>query len=83
MEYAIGDRDLKRLHHKSMNLIDGSISSYCSIFNSPKWLRMINQANELAYIICDIESGRLGTKEDRKKRAMDAEDHRKNKYAQK
>ena len=40
---------------------------------------MIKQANELASVLCDIESDRLGAKEDRKKRATEAEDQRKNK----
>ena len=35
MEDAIGDRDLKRLHQQRLNIIYGSISSYCSIINSP------------------------------------------------
>ena len=34
MEYDIGDRSLKRLTQRSMNIIDGYISSYCSILNS-------------------------------------------------
>ena len=41
---------------------------------------MIKQANELAYVLCDIESESIGSKDHRKKRAMEAEDHRKNKF---
>ena len=37
---------------------------------------MINQTNELASILCDIESDRLGAKEDKEKRATETEDHR-------
>ena len=70
MEYNIGDRALKRMHNRSLNIIDGSISSYCSIINSPERLYMIKQANELASVLCDIESYRLGGKEDRKNRVM-------------
>ena len=62
MENAIGGRSLKRLPQRRMNIIDGSISSYSSILNSPKRLHMIKKANELAYVICDIWSGRLGAK---------------------
>ena len=54
MEYTIGDRDLKRLPRRRLNLIDGSISSYCSIINSPERLHTIKQANELASVLCDI-----------------------------
>ena len=71
MEDAIDDRYLKRMHQRRLNIIDGSISSYCSILNSPERLHMIKQANEFASVLCDIESDRLGEKEDRKKRAMD------------
>ena len=40
---------------------------------------MIKQANELASVICDIKSNRLGAKEDGNKRAMYAEDQTKKK----
>ena len=83
MEYAIGGRFLKRLPQLSLNIIDGSISSYFSILNSPKRLHMIKQANKLASVLCDIEYDRLGAKEDRNKIAMEEEDHRKNKSEQK
>ena len=65
---------------KRINLIDGSISSYCYIINSPERLRMIKQANDLLYVLCDIESDHLGEREDGKKRAMEAEYQRKKKY---
>ena len=38
MEYSVGDRALKRLPQRNINFIYGSISSYCSIINSPKHL---------------------------------------------
>ena len=79
----IGYRYFKRLHQQRLNLIDGSISSYYSILNSPKQLRMIKQANELASVLCDIEPDRIWEKEERKKRATEEEDQRKNKYNQK
>ena len=44
-EDAIGDRYLKRLPQKRLNIIDGYISSYCSIINSPKRIFMIKQSN--------------------------------------
>ena len=55
IEYSIGDRALNKLPQQRLNLIDVYISSYCSILNSPKRIGMINQANELAYVLCDIE----------------------------
>ena len=36
MEDAVGERALKRLPQIRLNFIDGSISSYCSILNSPE-----------------------------------------------
>ena len=44
---------------------------------------MINQENQLVSVLCDIEYGHLGEKEDRKKRTMEEEDKRNNKYEQK
>ena len=79
MEDVFGDTDLKRLTRRSLNVIGGSTSIYCSILNSPKWLHMTNQENELASVLGDIDSDRLGGNEDRKKRKMESEDHRKNK----
>ena len=67
----------------SLNLTDISTSSYCSIINSPERLHMIKKVNELASVLCDIESDRLGAKEDRKKRYTEAEDQRKKKSEQK
>ena len=82
MENAIGDRALKRLTQKTMNIIDGSVSRYCAILNSTERLHIIKQANELASVICDIYSDRLGEKGDRKKRYMESQDQSNNKYEQ-
>ena len=43
LEDAVGERALKRLPHRRLNFIDGSISSYCSIINSPERLEHIRQ----------------------------------------
>ena len=69
---AIGDGDLNRLPWIRLNITDGSISSYCSIINDPEQLHMIKQSKEFSYVICDIESGRVGSKEYRKKIHMKA-----------
>ena len=60
MEDAVGNRDLKRLTHISLNLIDVSISSYFSFLYSPERLDLINQAKKFASVLDDIESYRLG-----------------------
>ena len=69
MEDDIGERALKRLPHRRLKFIDGSISSYCSILNPPEQLEQIRQANKLASVLCDFESDRIRDKEDKKKRA--------------
>ena len=83
MEYSVGDRDLKRLPQWRLDLIDGSISSYGYIIKSTGWLHIIKQANKFASTLCDIESYRIGSKQDRKKITMEAKDHRKKKCGHK
>ena len=56
MEDYVGDRDMNSLPQRRLNLIDGSISNYCSILNSPEWLDLIKQAKKLASVPGDIES---------------------------
>ena len=54
MEDAVGERALKRLPQRRLNFIDGCISSYCSILNSPERLEQIRQVNKLASVLCDL-----------------------------
>ena len=56
MYYAVGERYLKSLPQRRLNFIDGSISSYYSILNSPERLEQIMQAENLASVLCDLES---------------------------
>ena len=56
----VGDSYLKRLPHRSMNLIDEFVSSYYSILNSPERLDLINQLDKLEYVIGDIDTDILG-----------------------
>ena len=60
MEGDVGDRDLNNLPQRKLKLINGSISSYWSIFNSSERLHIINQEDELVDVIGDIESEGLG-----------------------
>ena len=83
MEDYIVDRALNRLHQQSLNLINGSISIYRYILNSPKRLFIINKENKLTSVLCDIESNRLGENDDIKKREMEIEYQRKKKSEQK
>ena len=66
-----------------MNIIDGSISSYCYIINCPERLHTINQANELESVLYDTKSDSIGAKEDRNKRETEAEQQRKKIYEHK
>ena len=54
MEDGVVNRALKTMHHIRLNLIDGSISSYCYIINSPERIYLIKEATKLAYILGDI-----------------------------
>ena len=56
MDDAFGERALKSLTQRRLNFIDGYISSYCSILNSPKQLEWIRKAKKLAYVLCDLEA---------------------------
>ena len=56
MEDDVGVRSFKNLPQRRLNFIDGSISTYCYIFNSPERLEQIRQANKFASVMCDLES---------------------------
>ena len=79
MEDDVGDIYLKRLPQIRLNFIDGYISSYFSIINSPEQLDMINQEGQVVSVLDNIQSEKLGDKEDRKKRAMEVDYQSKNK----
>ena len=83
MEDAIGDRNLNRLPQQRLNLIDGCISSYCSILNSPERLDLIKKANKLVSVLSDIESDRLWGDSDINKILVEAEDYSNKKSEQK
>ena len=59
MEDAVSDRALKRLPQRRLNFIDGYISSYCFILNSPEQFEKISQAKGLASFLCDLESDHM------------------------
>ena len=54
MEDSIGNRVMKRLTQRRLNFIDGSISSYCCIPNSPKLLEYIEHTNKMTPVLCDL-----------------------------
>ena len=56
MDDSVGERDFKRLPQRRLNFIDGSISSYCSILNSPERIEHIRKAKKLASVMCDLDS---------------------------
>ena len=59
MEDYVGDTDLKRLPQRSLKCMDGSISSYYYIINSPERLEQIRQANKLESVLFDLESDHM------------------------
>ena len=59
MDDAVDERDLKRIPQRSLTFIDGSISSYCSILNSPERLEQIKQSKKLVSVLCDLDSDRM------------------------
>ena len=83
MDDAVGERALKKLPQRRLDFIDGSISSYYYIINSPERLKQIRQANKLASVLCDLESDRMREKEEKKKRATEVEENRRHKYREK
>ena len=80
LEDAVGERALKRLPQRRLKFIYGSISSYCSILNSPKQLEHIRQENKLASVLFDLESDSMREKEEDKKRVMEAEENKRRKF---
>ena len=79
---AVGDRYLRNLLWQSMNFIDGSISSYLSILNSPERLHIITQVNKLTSFFGDIQSDHLEAKEDINNRERGSKYQRNNKAEQ-
>ena len=62
MEDDISDTDLNSMPHRRLKFIDGYLSSYCSIINSPKRLEQIRQAKQLVYVLCYLKSDRMREK---------------------
>ena len=83
MEDATGNRYLKRLPQIRLNFIDGYISSYCSVINSPKRLEEVKQSNKMASIMCDLESDCMREREEENKRGMEADENRSRKSEEK
>ena len=83
MEDAVGDRVLKSLPKRSMSFIDGSISSYCYILNSPKGLEQISKTKKLASVLCDLEYDCMREEEEKNKRAVEAEENISRKFEEK
>ena len=62
MENDVGERSMKRLPKRRLEFIDGSISSYCSIINSPERIEHTRKASKLASILCGFESDQMREK---------------------
>ena len=55
IEDNVDNRSLNNMIYLRLNLIDGYISSYCSIINSHDQLDINRQANKLASVQVDID----------------------------
>ena len=64
---------MNRLLQINLNFIDGYISSYCYILNSPECLEQIRKATKLASVLCDLESDFMREKKEEKKRKKEVE----------
>ena len=76
LEDVVSDRYLKKLPQIRLNFIYDYISSYCSILNSPKFLEQIRQTKNLTSFLCDLDSDHMREKEEKKKKATEAEENR-------
>ena len=56
-----------RLPKRRLNMIDGNISSYCTVLNGPDRLNLVREANLLAGVLGDIDRERTHAKEIAKK----------------
>ena len=85
---AVSERAFKRLPQRRMprirlNFIDGYISSYCYIIKSTERLEKISQANNLASVLCDLQSDCMRENEQKNKRATEVEENRRHKSEEK
>ena len=60
LQDVVGDRYVKGLPHRSLNLINVSISNYFYNLNSPERLDLINKSNNFASVLGDIYINLLG-----------------------
>jgi hypothetical protein len=73
MEDTKGEGARKRLPTRRLNMIDGNISSWCLVLNSPERLELIRQANELAKVLGELEEDCLREKEEKQRKALEEE----------
>ena len=83
MEDTKGEGAKRRLPARRLNMIDGCISSWCSILNSTDRLELIKQANELSAVLGEIETDKAQDKDRRKKKAEEEEKDKKRRATEK
>ena len=71
MQRAKGPRE--KLPQRRLNIIDVCINSYCVHLNSPAWMYLIWQENDLVAVLADMENDRKMVRDASKKRAFDKE----------
>ena len=73
---AKGEGDREKLPQRSLNIIDGSINSYCVHLNSTARMDLVRKSNDLAAVIADMENNRKIIRDASKKREVDREAER-------
>eukprot|EP00957_Ditylum_brightwellii_P101843 7761962-Ditylum_brightwellii.AAC.1 len=63
MEDTKGEGAKRHLPAWHLNMIDGCISSWCSILNSTYRLELIKQANQLSAVLGEIETDKTQDKD--------------------
>ena len=58
MQDAKGEGSRKKIPQRRLNIIDRSINSYCVHLNSPARMDLVQQGNDLAAVLADMENNR-------------------------
>eukprot|EP00957_Ditylum_brightwellii_P128917 9834094-Ditylum_brightwellii.AAC.1 len=58
-------------------MIDGNISSWCAVLNTPEQLDLIQQTNELAIMLGELEKEHKEEKKQKQQKALEKEEKKK------
>ena len=83
MQDAKGEVARLRLPARLLNVIDGNISSWCSVLNSRERLNPVTKTNRLAMVLGDIEKDKQEDKEGKEQKAKEEDAEKKRKEEEK